>query len=94
MGRTWWLVITRVPDSQGPHHSSARHDHAQKSKEGFGLGGDFAFGIVSLETKAGCKNLLLLRFDAASDRREPFLALPPKFLRADAVAVDGEKMEM
>lgn len=37
---------------------------------------------------------LSLRRAAASDRIEPFLAFVPKFLRAEAVAVEGLKMEM
>jgi hypothetical protein len=94
IGRTWWAVATLSADSQGPHHSRERQDQAQKSAYGLALGGDLVLGMLSLEAMVGCRYLFWLRWAAASDRMDPFLALVPKFLRADAVSVDGVKMEM
>lgn len=93
MGRTWWLVATLSADGHGPHHSSARHDQAQKSRYGLALGGFLALGTLSLADRAGWRNRRWARWAAASERMEPFLALVPKFLSADAVRVAGLKME-
>lgn len=87
-------MAARADDSQGPVHSSARHDHAHESRYGFALGGFFALGTLSFDDSAGCRKRLSPRCVATSDRSEPFLALVPKFLSADVVSVDGEKMEM
>jgi hypothetical protein len=58
------------------------------------LGGFLALGIVSLEDKAGCKNRFPVIWAAISERIEVFLAFRPKFLRAEAVTVDGLKIDM
>lgn len=92
MGSTWWLVCLRSEDAHGPHHSSERHDHAQKSRYGFSLLGFFALGTTSAG-RAGWRCLFSSSRAATSARREPFFALVPKFFRADEVSVDGLKME-
>jgi hypothetical protein len=95
MGSTWWLVATRSDDAHGPHHSRLRHDHAQKSSDGFWLGGGcLHLGIVSRDASAGCTYRFSARCAAASDRIDAFFALVAKFLSAEAVAVAGSKMAM
>jgi hypothetical protein len=50
--------------------------------------------MVRLDASAGCRYLFPERWAATSDRMDAFLALIPKFFRAEAVAVVGLKMEM
>ena len=52
------------------------------------------FDIVNLDVRAGCKYRLLLRFSATSILIDPFLALVPKFLSADTVAVEWLNMDI
>lgn len=51
-------------------------------------------GIVSFKVKAGCKNRFAVIWAAISERIEVFLAFRPKFFRAEAVTVEGLKIEM